>query len=342
MASSPALPARFVALDIRANTVMIGAVDAHQHVALTPRQVARGALESWARLHLRPADALVIAAPGCVWDLHDLLAPLVASITIAHPQLARLMPALHTGAGAREAIALAQLHAAGLVPALWAPPPEVRDLRAQIAQRRRLLKQRSAARCALHELLRRYRLTPPGADRLAADRPDWWETRSLAPEDHLRARTSLADLSRAATLLAEAEADLERRAAELPWHTAVATLLSHIPGMRPLDAIILLAEIGAIARFPSAGQLAAYAGLIGNSTHSMQESRREIRSTMLEIARAAVRADDIWRDTFAALEQRTGSDRASVAIARKLLLEVWETLTAYVAVEKQQARQAAA
>lgn len=130
MPSSPALPARFVALDIRTNAVMIGAVDARRNVALTPRQVALGTLESWGRLHLRPADAVIIAAPSCIWDLHDQFAPLVASITIAHPQLANLMPALRTSAGARDAIALARLHAAGLVPALWAPPPEVRDLRA--------------------------------------------------------------------------------------------------------------------------------------------------------------------------------------------------------------------
>src|SRR5262245_42822548 len=110
MASSPALSRRFVALDIRANVVMIGAVDAHRHVALTPRQVARGALESWAHLHLRPDDALVIAAASCVWDLHDQLVPLVASITIAHPQLARQMPALRAGTGARDAITLARLH----------------------------------------------------------------------------------------------------------------------------------------------------------------------------------------------------------------------------------------
>jgi hypothetical protein len=125
---------------------------------------------------------VVIAAPSCVWELHDQLAPLGAAITIAHPQLASLMPALR----ARDVIALAQLHAAGLAPALWTPPPEVRNLRALTAQRRRLLDQRSAARTLLHELLRRYRLTPPSADRLAADRPDWWETRELAPNDRLR------------------------------------------------------------------------------------------------------------------------------------------------------------
>jgi transposase len=118
--------------------------------------------------------------------------------------------------------------------------------------------------------------------------------------------------------------------------------LRDIPGTRRIDTIILLAEIGAIARFPRADQLAGYAGLAGNPTNSVWDSRREIRSTMLEIARAAVREDGTWRTVFAALEQRIGRDRASVAIARKLLLLVWETLTAYVAEEEQWEREAAA
>jgi transposase len=341
MASSPALPTRFVALDIRINAVMIGAVDMRQNIALTPRQVVPSALESWGRLHLRPADAVVIASPSCVWELHDQLAPLVASITIAHPQLSSLLPALRTGAGGRDAIALARLHAAGLVPALWAPPPDVRDLRALTAQRRRLLNQRSAARTLLHELLRRYRLTPPGTDRLAADRPDWWETRALAPDDLLQARAGLCDLNRATALLAEAEAALEQRASEQPWRAPAVALLRDIPGMHRLGAIILLAEIGAIARFPSAGQLAAYAGLAGTPA-SRRDSRRELRSAMLEIARAAIHEDISWQATFAALEQRAGRDRAIVATARKLLVAVWETLTTYVAVDEQRVRQVAA
>jgi transposase len=338
MASSPALSSRFVAFDIRTNAAHIGAVDARRRVAITPRQIARGTVEGWARLHLRRDDALVIAAGECVWDLHDQLAPLVVSVTIAHPQLARLLPALRAGAGARDAIALAQLHADGLVPALWAPPPEVRGLRALVAERRRLLSQRSAARTTLHQLLRRYCLTPPGADRLAADQPDWWATRALVPEDHLRARASLSDLYHAAALLAELEASLERRAAEHPWRAPAAVLLSDIAGMRALDAIILLAEIGAIARFPSADHLASYAGMAGSAPHPA----REIRATMLEIARAAVREDDTWNTMFATLNQRIGRDRASVATAHKLLLLVWETLTAYVAIDELESRQAAA
>jgi transposase len=111
--------------------------------------------------------------------------------------------------------------------------------------------------------------------------------------------------------------------------------------MRRLDAIILLAEIGAVARFPTAGQLAAYTGLAGNSAHGARDSRRELRSTMLEIARAAIHDDSTWQTTFAALEQRAGRDRAIVATARKLLVLVWEILTTYIAVDDQRVQQAA-
>lgn len=341
MASSPALPARFVALDIRSDAAMIGAVDARQRVALTPRQVALGALESWYRLHLRPSDAVVIAAPANIWALHDQLAPLVASVTIAHPQLDSLLPALGRPAGPGDTLALARLHAAGLVPALWAPPPEVRELRALVAQRRQLLDQRSAARNLLHELLRRYRLTPPGADRLAADQPDWWETRDLAPADRARARAGLCDLSRATKLLAEAEANIERHASRQPWQQPAAALLGALPGMRQLEAIILLAEIGEVARFPSADHLSAYAGLAGNAARPARDGRREIRSIMLEAARGATRDDAGWRAKFEALEQRIGRDRAMVAVARKLLRRVWKILAALIVVEQGWARQAA-
>src|SRR5689334_5463750 len=86
MASPPALPARFVALDIRKQAVMVGAVDAGQHVVLTPRLVAPGALDRWIRLHLRSSDAVVIDSPTNAWELHDQVAPLVASVIIAHPR----------------------------------------------------------------------------------------------------------------------------------------------------------------------------------------------------------------------------------------------------------------
>jgi transposase len=339
MASSPALPARFVALDIRKQAVMIGAVDAGQHVVLTPRRVAHGALECWMRQHLRPNDAVVIDSPTNAWELHDQVAPLVASVIIAHPRVACVLTAARSAASAGDTINLARMHAAGLVPGLWVPPPATRDLRAITAHRRRLIIQRAEARDLLHAMLRRYRLTPPGADRLAADRPDWWATRGLAPDDLARVRASLASLDRAVALLAEADTRLEQYSSQKPWIAQVACLMQ-VPGMSALNAIILLAEIGEIGRFPSASQLVGYAGLgnrgqapgrasdgePGQATAAVRDGRQAIRSAMLEIAQVAIREDVDWQAQFEALDRRIGRNRAIVAIARKLLLCVWEKL----------------
>jgi transposase len=116
-----------------------------------------------------------------------------------------------------------------------------------------------------------------------------------------------------------------------PWAARVA-LLMRTPGMSTLSAMVLLAAIGDISRFATAGQLVGYAGL-GDHAHQAdregqpaRDGRREIRSTMGEVAWAAVRADPHWRATFEQLDRRLGPGKAIVAVARRLLLVVWEAL----------------
>jgi transposase len=324
----PPLPSRYVAIHIRDQSALVGAVDAGQKVVLKPRPIALPALGRWARENLRADDALVIDAPAEIWQLHDQLAPLVASVTITHPQLGRTLLASSAEADPRDAIVLARLHASGLVPALWVPPAHVRDARALVAHRRRLLAQRAEARTALHDLLRRYRLSPPGRDRLGADRREWWETCQLAPDDLVCARAALVSLNRVEPLLASAEDRLVRHSSAAPWQGALARLLA-TPGMSVLNATILLSAIGEIGRFPSSDQLVGYAGLGGRAdTGGANDGRREIRAAMIDVAWAAIDADAGWRATFAELEQRLGRKRAIVATARRLLVYVWETLAA--------------
>ncbi len=78
---------RFVALDVARNSVMVAAVDARQQVVLKPRRVAVDELERWSREHLTGTDAVVLEATANAWHLHDLLRPLVASVTVCHPSV---------------------------------------------------------------------------------------------------------------------------------------------------------------------------------------------------------------------------------------------------------------
>jgi transposase len=329
------LPSRFVAVGIRKQSAMVGAVDADRRVALKPQPIALGEIERWLRQNLEPTDAVVIDSPTNAWRLHDQIAPLVASVTIAHPKLAGLLLTSAEQASPRDTLNLARMHAAGLVPALWVPPAHARGLRALAAHRRRLLDQRAEARGALHDILRRYRLQPPGRDRLGADRLDWWEAAGLAHDDLGRARASFVSLNHVEPLLADVEARLARLGADAPWRGERAQLM-RVPGMTALSAAVLLASIGQIERFPTAAQLVGYAGLAGPNADGAgdehgqggKDGRREIRSTMLEVAWGAVRGDAEWRATFEELEARIGRSRAIVATARKLLIVVWQALTA--------------
>jgi transposase len=336
MADPPILPTRFVAVALRKHDAVVGAVAADQQVTLPPCVVELAELEVWLRQQLRPSDTVVLAARANLWQLHDTLAPMVGAVTIAHPQLANLLPNIFTSSDPREVLKLARLLAGGLVPAIWVPPPEVRDLRALSAYRRRLILQHSEASNQLQTVLRRHGLVPPGGHRLGADRPGWWAAQTLAPNERGAVRDSLAALNRAANLLAELEERLQQHSAEAYWQARVGQLMN-LAGMRRALAIVLLATIGNIERFPTANQLASYAGLAGDQRADSRaaeeiadtkEGRREIRATMLDVAEGAIRIDPHWGEVFERLQQRIGSQRAIVAVARKLLVVVWRMLTA--------------
>ncbi len=329
MDKQPESPARFVALDIREQRALVGGVDAAGKVALQPQAVALADLPGWLGANLRPSDAVLIGAPASPWPFHDQIAPLVASVAIAHPQIGNLIPTFQSGHDPRDTLKLARMHAAGLAPTVWAPDADTSAVRALAAQRHRLIAQHAAATAALEQLLRRCGATPPGRSRVGADRPDWWARQPLPPAEAQRARDSLAALNRAATLLRELEQRLLALSEGERWHEPVGRLLA-IPGIDRLSALVLLGAIGAIERFPGAAQLASYAGLTGGDAQPAgdgADGRRELRTTMIDIAARAARQDATWHARYAPLEQRLGAARANVALARKLLALVWKTLT---------------
>src|SRR5215467_2526076 len=89
MSDSP-IRSRFVALDVHKQSVVVGAIDAHQRVVLAPKRMSFEQFEEWSPTHLHPTDAVVLEATTTAWYLHDQLQLLVGSVTIAHPLLVKL------------------------------------------------------------------------------------------------------------------------------------------------------------------------------------------------------------------------------------------------------------
>jgi transposase len=105
-------------------------------------------------------------------------------------------------------------------------------------------------------------------------------------------------------------------------------------GIGPLTAMLLVAEIGDIARFPSARKLCAWAGLtpsVRNSDrtvrhgHITKQGSVHVRWAMIEAAHVAKQRPPFSR-FFAETAQRRGRKIATVAVARKLLARSFHVL----------------
>jgi transposase len=334
MSSSNDTP-RFVALDLHKRYVMVGAVNTHQEVVLRPQRVELVAFEDWAKKHLRPTDEVVLEATSNAWYIYDRLQPRVVRVVVANPYGVKLIAASLVKTDRRDTLVLARLLAANLIPEIWIPPVEVRELRTLIAHRERLVSQQTATKNRLQGVLHRHQIVPPAGKLFSQANRTWWTELSLLPSEKLRLLQDLATLDHLAPQLAAVQTELARLSTVDPWAGQVAFLIQ-LPGIGLLIAMTILSAIGDIGRFASAKKLVGYAGLgarvhASGQTHRTggitKQGRRELRAALVEAAWVAVDTHPSWREQFQKLTTRMGKQKAIVAIARKLLVVAWHVLT---------------
>lgn len=265
--------------------------------------------------------------------VYDTLKPLVHSVTVVHPPHVALIVRAQVKTDKKAAFTLAQLHAAGLLPGVWIPPIEVRELRALVAHRRKMVTLASTAKCRLHAVLHRHDIElPEGWEPFSDQLRPWWEALKVNALERQCLKSDLATLDFAKSQVESIENALKEIAAK----DERVPLLVQVTGIGLLTAITILAAIGEISRFPSAKQLVGYAGL-GARVHASGETfstgritksgRRDLRSAMVEVAHHAAAHHPHFKLEYERLCKSIGKKKAMVAIARKLLVLVWHLLT---------------
>jgi len=323
---------RYVGLDTHKQYVMVGAVNAAQEVVLPPRKVSLIEFEAWAKKHLRPTDEVVLEATTNAWYFYDLLEPLVARVVVGHPPHIKLIAAALVKTDKKDTMTLAKLLAVNMIPPVWVPPQHVRELRALISHRQRLISQQTRTKNRLRSLLQRLHLVPTGGELFSQANRAWWLKLELSSSEKLRMRQDLLMLDHLSPLIQEVEAEIQRLSLSEPWSEQVPYLLQ-LPGIGLLTAMTILSAIGQIERFSSPKKLVGYAGLgarvhASGQTHRSggitKQGRKELRAILIEAAWVAVRYNQPWREQFEALAFRIGRQKAIVAIARKPCPELVE------------------
>ncbi len=298
--TDPSLQAwtRYIAIDIHKHYLMIGGIDAHKRIVLPPRKVELHRWLDWAQANLHPSDAVVLEATTNAWVIYDQVVTLVGRAVVAHPAKVKLIAEARVKTDKVDVLTLAQLLRADMLPEVWVPPLHVRDLRALLSHRRRLVSLQTTAKNRLQSVLHRLNLRPPDGELFANRQRDWWNALALSATERLRVDQDIATLDHIGPQIAAIDAELRRLSTSEHWAEQVPYLVQ-LPGIALLGAMTILGAVGDITRFPSAKQLVGYAGL-GAGVHDSgkthrdkgitKQGRRDLRYVLIEAARAAVQS----------------------------------------------------
>ena len=269
---------------------------------------------------------------GAVW-VRDRLAACGWEIQIADARKVKAIAPLACKTDRVDARVLAELVRRDLVPVLWIPSLEDRELRERLRRRAHLVRLRTSAMNRCFGLL-----------------TQWGLRGGLAS---LRKPGALADLAEhgvpavwlaSITTLLSVIDDLDRQIAPIDHELRPlarandkVALLKTIPGIGDLLGLTIAAEIGDVSRFSSDRKLVGYSGLSPTIKQSGQSSRtgplskagpNTLRWAAVEAAQGAWRPTNPWHRLYTDVKQRHGkANPAKAAVARKILIATWHVLS---------------
>src|SRR5712672_2908529 len=268
------------------------------------------------------------AAFGWSW-LADLLEDYGFEAHLVHPLRCKAIASARLKNDKVDAAILAQLLRADLLPEAQLAPPAVRQLRALLRHRSGLVRLRTQQQNRIHAVVADFGYDRAGSY-LSGPGRGWLAGLDLPPVSREIVTDCLTVIDGLAPVIDRIDGELRQHAKADPRVKTLTTL----PGVGQFTALVMLAEIGDISRFPNARKLASWAGLTptvrGSDLtvrhgHISKQGSAWLRWVMNQAAQTAKRSPE-FSATYAAIAKRRGKKIATIAIARKLLTRAWHLL----------------
>jgi transposase len=208
--------------------------------------------------------------------------------------------------------------------------PAVRQLRALLRHRAGLVRLRTQQQNRIHAVVADFGYDRSGSY-LSGPGRGWLAGLELPASSQEIVADCLAVIDGLAPLVDRIDGGLRQHAKADPRVKVLTTL----PGVGQFTALVMLAEIGDITRFPTARKLASWAGLTptvrGSDLtvrhgHISKQGSAWLRWVLNQAAQTAKRSPE-FAGTYATIAQRRGKKIATIAISRKLLTRAWHLLS---------------
>jgi len=317
-------------------------MDLHRHRSVLVRMTEDGRRLATARITNSPAAlrteiaragknprVVLEATYGWYWAA-DVLEAAGAEVHLAHPLGVKAFTYRRVKNDQKDAADLADLLRMGRLPEAWIAPHAVRELREITRYRHKLVKLRTSCKDQVHAVLAKLGIAVPHTDLFGTGGQAWLDSLKL-PQPYAGKVTSLrqltGELTTEITMLSDVTSDL--LAGDRGYQ-----VIQQLPGIGPVLAAVIVAEIGDITRFRNAGQLCSWAGLTPRHResdlkvargHVTKQGSRMLRWALTEAIQRTPAGNPVRqrKDSIIARRGKEAKNIAKVAAARELLTLVF-------------------
>ncbi|MCK4576719.1 IS110 family transposase [candidate division WOR-3 bacterium] len=303
-----------------------GSILSQQNIPNTPY-----AIEQYVNGFSGEKTATVEATFSWFWFV-DLMEDLTQKTILAHPGKAKDILKGRAKTDKLDSKGLADLTRVDLIPEVYIPPKEIRDIRELLRYRTGLVRLRTSLKNKTHSILHKNGILHSFSDLFSERGKQWLGELPLRSCYQYILKTYIDLIQTFNTLVTEAEQEIYTKPLKQDEEI---TLLRDLPGIGELFAFHIKYEIVTIERFYSDKNLVSYAGLAPATKQSadnirygklIPQSNHWLKWALIEAAQHARR--HYWfRPTYKRVLLRHGKNIAKIAVARKLARVIYFMLS---------------
>lgn len=263
----------------------------------------------------------------------ELLNPYCSSLKMAHPLKVRAIASARIKTDAIDSNILSDLLRANLIPESHMPSFDIVQLRELLRYRASLSRLRGELKAKVKNILSREGKKCE-FDEVTGKRARLWLNNLLLNELNRKELDYVVSLiDNLSEEIKRYDKIIEREQYKFPE----ADILKSVVGINTFSALMIIAEIADIGRFPTPNKLASYAGLVPSNyqSSSVQYSGRItkrgnswLRWILVQCSHASVKSKTRHKlkRFYLRLERKKGRQKAITATARKMLTTIWHLL----------------
>ncbi|MCM8777593.1 MAG: IS110 family transposase [Candidatus Omnitrophica bacterium] len=280
-----------------------------------------------------PEETPVVIESTTGWEwLSDLLEEEGLEVKLANPQKVKLIAEATIKTDKIDATTLAQLERTNFLPCSYLAPRQIRERRELLRHRMILVRLRTGLKSRVHSVLSKKGIITEEITDLFGKRGREFLKEVELPDIYKEEMNTYLNLIDTIDKHIERK---EKQIRKIVKEEELAKLLMTIPGISWFSALLLLSEIGDIARFSSPKKLCSYAGLVPTTSqtdetvyhgHLKKDSNKYIKWVVIEAVEHIIKKDPVLRYEYEKILRSKGKNKARVAIARKLCISIYYML----------------